>query len=198
MATSPARLFDPGESTPRPAWPEGVGGRGAILSDCGTYRYALWRDLEYENGFEADGRVLFVMLNPSTADDRQDDNTIRRCIGFAREWGHEQLVVVNLYALRATDPRELRRHSDPVGPKNDRWIEDLSASAARVVAAWGANTFVTQDRVDHVLHLIKGDSELLYGVECLGLTAEGHPRHPLFVPRDQKLLTYSPIEKGEK
>src|SRR5262249_14212908 len=92
--------------------------RAAVISDCGRYRYSLTRRW----GDAAEPRALFVMLNPSTADAEQDDPTIRRCIGFAKAWGMGSLEVVNLYALRATDPAALLSAPDPIGPKNDTMI----------------------------------------------------------------------------
>src|SRR5262245_13227298 len=104
----------------------------AELSPCGRYRYALtrtWGDPKKV--------VCWVMLNPSTADADQDDPTIRRCLGFSRAWGAGGLVVVNLFALRATDPDQLRIAADPVGPDNDSHLS-TAAFGRLVVAAWGA------------------------------------------------------------
>lgn len=110
------------------------GTRGATLSPCGTYRYDLWRRW-------GPGPVLWwVMLNPSTADADADDATVRRCIGFARREGYAGIGVRNLFALRATNPRDLVEASDPVGPWNDESMEGLCdepALAPVVVAAWG-------------------------------------------------------------
>src|SRR5215510_5582686 len=92
--------------------------RDAVLSDCGRYRYMLRRTWDHSKP-----RVLFVMLNPSTADAEIDDATIRSCIRLAKGAGYGSFEVVNLYALRATDPAELQRADDPVGPKNNDIIE---------------------------------------------------------------------------
>src|SRR3989449_11540410 len=105
----------------------------ACFSRCGTYRYALWRR------WAAGPQVLFVMLNPSTADAQRDDPTIRRCIGFARRWGCGGIEVVNLFALRATDPRRLRYTRDPVGPENVAHLARAAGRASLVGAAWGAD-----------------------------------------------------------
>ena len=114
------------EAPPRPAL------TGAAFSPCGRYRWHLART------WDADGsRVAFVALNPSTADATHDDPTIRRCIGFARRWGAGGVDVVNLYAFRATKPRDLFAADDPVGPDNDAWIDAVVARADRVVLAWG-------------------------------------------------------------
>ena len=152
--------------------------RRAAFSRCGTYRYALWRRWD-----ESRPHVLFVALNPSTADDRKDDPTIRRCIGFARDWGYGGLAVANLFAFRATLPAVLREARAPVGPRNDRWLARLAGETGLVVAAWGAYGRLA-DRAAEVAPWL-GDCH------CLGLTAGGAPRHPLYVRRDAPLLPYS-------
>lgn len=144
---------------------------GAVLSPCGQYRYCLSR-----SWLLGEGTVLFIMLNPSTADAETDDPTIRRCIGFARRWGYRQLLVGNLFAWRATNPRELRRVSDPVGPENDHHLVEMSVGADAVIAAWGAHG-VYRNRSQHVLGLLRNP-------ESLGLTKQGHPRHPLYLRAD--------------
>lgn len=148
--------------------------RGARISDCGRYRYALlrrWGDGQF---------VTFVMLNPSTADAEVDDPTIRRCIGFAKAWGYDALHVLNLYALRATDPRELLRADDPVGPENDRYLADHGGvsvtQSAPIIAAWGTNA--RPDRVTAVLAL----PCFSWNLWALGVTKSGAPKHPLYLP----------------
>lgn len=150
----------------------------AIVSPDGVYRYMLERQWDV-------GPILpFVMLNPSTADAEQDDPTVRRCIGFAQREGYCGLLVVNLFAYRATDPRELRRAIDPVGPENDRHLSTIFAAARRssapVVAAWGAKP--DPYRIRQVLRLADD-----VDMRCLGTTAAGDPRHPLYVRGDQPL-----------
>src|SRR5882724_4976365 len=95
-------------------------GNGAVLSDCERYRYALWRRWAERPA------VLFVGLNPSTADALQDDPTIRRCIRFAKAWGYGALYMGNLFAFRATDPRAMKAEADAVGPDNDGWLRQLA------------------------------------------------------------------------
>jgi hypothetical protein len=141
---------------------------GACFDHTGAYRYRLWREWDASRA-----AVAFVMLNPSTADAGTDDPTIRRCLGFARAWGFGRLEVVNLFALRATDPRLLRSHPDPVGPDNDRHIREVAAATAQVVAAWGA-LGTTRDRALAIGELLP--PSLL----TLGLTKRGQPRHPLY------------------
>lgn len=152
------------------------------------YRYTLTRG----PWLTGNGTVLFVMLNPSIADERQDDPTIRRCVGFAQSWGFRRLTVGNLYALRATDPRELFRAEDPVGPLNDLRLIGLARDADEVIAAWGATQHPQPERAGHVLDLL----DAAFGpVLCLGLTpATGQPRHPLYVAADTPLRPYARSE----
>lgn len=157
----------------------------AIISDCGKYRYVLRRDPD----LLADrAPALFVMLNPSKADAEQDDPTIRRCKNFAKLWGCAGLIVVNLYAFRATDPKELWKAEDPVGPENDFHLSN-QLFAGDVVCAWGNNA--REDRVLEFLELAnKAGSRLWH----LGLTKAGQPRHPLFVRADQPLIRWNERE----
>lgn len=156
---------------------------GAVLSDDGRYRYELTRT------WGAEPQATFVMLNPSTADADVDDPTIRRCIGFAKSWGCGGLVVVNLYALRATDPADLWRADDPVGPDNDAHLALALYLAARssgpVVAAWGAHA--RPDRVE-----LFADVAASLGVPLLALkvTKAGAPGHPLYLRADAEPLPW--------
>lgn len=149
----------------------------AIISRCGRYRYFLRRDLNAS--LTNVGRTaLWVMLNPSTADATDDDPTIRRCIGFTRAFDCDRLLVVNLYALRATDPRQLWEVDDPVGPRNDTHIREAASAASLTICAWGAGA--KPDRVAQVLPLLRDP-------RCLGTTADGSPRHPLYLPKTAQL-----------
>jgi hypothetical protein len=155
--------------------------RSAEVSDCGRYRY--WLRRAWQHG--GDGRVVcFVMLNPSTADALVDDPTIRRCLGFAQAWGFSTLSVRNLFALRATDPKELLTADDPVGPYGDAELA-AAVTADVVVCAWGAKVPFGRDK--RALELL-GDKPLF----CLGTTASGAPRHPLYLSKDAPLIPYPP------
>jgi hypothetical protein len=155
----------------------------AVFSECGCYRYTLTRI--WNGNLPA---LIFVMLNPSTADAKFDDPTIRRCISFARDRGFGRLKVLNLFAFRATDPTHMKAVRDPVGPDNDaHMIAALTAAAADgspVIAAWGVHG-VHNGRDGEVRKL-----SLECGVElkCLGSTKGGHPRHPLYVPAAQEFV----------
>lgn len=138
------------------------------------YRYHLLRFLN-EGG---SGVMLFVMLNPSTADEVEDDPTIRRCIGFANREGMGALAVMNLYAYRATDPKELKRVFDPIGPDNDEWLDSASRGADITVAAWGANAVPARSRA------VK---RMLTKPMHLGLTKGGFPKHPLYLKASTEL-----------
>lgn len=158
--------------------------RSAEISDCGRYRWWLRRHWKFfENGIHVPGKGIccFVMLNPSTADGTQDDPTIRRCIKFAQDWGYDTLSVRNLFAWRATDPRELF-HAESVtgGPRGD--TELLAACTANlVIAAWGAK--VPFERDIQAMDLIRKCFPRV-PIYCLGTTKDGKPRHPLYVRAD--------------
>jgi len=158
----------------------------ATISDCGLYRYALWRT--WDNTAPS---VLFIGLNPSTADEQTDDNTIRRCRQFAIDWGYGSLCMANLFALRATKPKNMKAHPRPVGDDNDRYLTELAAGADAVVCAWGAQGHF-QKRDMHVLSLLSQ-----YSLYCLGTTADGSPRHPLFVSGNTPLQRYIPDQTNE-
>lgn len=143
----------------------------AVLSPDRVFRYAL------ERRWGSGPFVLFVGLNPSTADEHVDDPTIRRCVGFAKAWGYGGLLMGNLYGFRATDPRALRTAADPVGPDTDVWLTTMMVRSGLVVAAWGANR-LARDRAPDVLAALGG----LRNVRHLGLTKDGSPRHPLYLP----------------
>ena len=146
----------------------------AVISDCGTYRYQLTRRW-------GDGPLLgWIMLNPSKADHRQDDPTVIRCMARARDGGYDGIRVVNLFALRATDPGELRTHRDPVGPENDRYLTELCRSDLDIVLAWG-NGGLYQNRSEIAENMLAGRTRVF----ALGnFTKAGEPKHPLFVAYD--------------
>ena len=157
---------------------------GAVLSADGVYRYSLTR------WWSPAGVVRWVMLNPSTADARDDDPTIRRCVGFARAWGYGAIEVVNLFALRATDPQQLAQHPDPVGPDNDLHLvgRDLLTVPVLTVCAWGAHHFAAE-RAAQVLARLREDGVTPHH---LGLTANGSPRHPLYLPKTATPVAFAP------
>lgn len=148
--------------------------RGARLSDCGTYRYRLWRIWN-----PCVAPLVFCMLNPSTADAEVDDPTVSRCKERARRLGYGGLEVVNLFALRSTDPKALYRHADPVGPENDAAIL-AAAERGNLICAWG-NHGKLRGRASAVLAMLRAA-----GLPALALrvSKDGHPSHPLYLPYD--------------
>lgn len=150
----------------------------AHFSRCERYRYALTRTWD-----RTLPSVLFVGLNPSTADATRDDATVRRCTTFARDWGFGSVALVNLFAFRSTDPSLLPHEDDPVGPANDEWINRLAAESGQVIIAWGIHGALLQ-RDQQVLQLIEEPF-------CLGKTKNGSPRHPLYLRRTALPRPYS-------
>lgn len=156
---------------------------GAMLSADGAYRYHLWRRM-------TEGpRLLFVMLNPSTADASVNDPTIRRCIRFAQREGFGRVDVVNLFAFRATNPADLFARLNgglAITTTENDMIAWAARNTDRTVVAWGAPGARVPDRVQHVLQLLP------QRVWCLGMTATtGQPRHPLFVRGDEPLVPFA-------
>lgn len=150
---------------------------GAVLSQCRTYRYLLWRNWQEELP-----TCCFIGLNPSTADETEDDHTIRRCIGFSKAWGCGGVVMLNLFAFRATDPKDLIAANDSVGDENDRFIIHNTRNADIVVAAWSAKgAFLGRDK--KVMQFVKN-------LRCLGKTKNGHPRHPSRMPNSATLVWF--------
>ena len=155
---------------------------GAELSDCGHYRYLLWRE------WDVWPPLGWIMLNPSTADAREDDPTIRRCIGFAKRDGYGGIRVVNLYSFRATNPKMLARAVDPIGKDGDPWgWLQPGVRVSDVVLAWGSVSKEATRRARNVLSRSEANVRLF----CLGTTRNGQPRHPLYIAGDTPLRPYS-------
>ena len=144
----------------------------AVYSPCERYRYALTRIWD-----PAGGKVMFVMLNPSTATEVQNDPTVERCERRARALGFGAFRVTNIFAWRDTDPRKMRAAADPVGPANDAAILEGAAWADTIVCAWGSHGEHLL-RGPHVETLLRGTGRPLHH---LGLTKHGHPKHPLYI-----------------
>ena len=143
----------------------------ATLSACGLYRYELKRIWD-----ETRPLVLFICLNPSTADAESEDNTSRVCINYAKRWKFGGLLIGNLFAYRSTDPRALRHVCDPVGPENDIWLKKLQTESSLVICAW-TKTGKLMGRSQHVLSFIKNP-------HCLVQGKDGYPGHPLYKRAD--------------
>jgi len=147
----------------------------AVISDCGNYRYVLRRSLGSLIRWYKP--CLFIMLNPSTADAEKDDATIRRCISFTKREGRTHLTVVNLFAFRATNPKKLFESDDPVGPENDKYlIEEIKK-----------HDLGAQPNISGRVKKLITNGILGRGIQCLGKTKKGFPRHPLYLKKDTKL-----------
>jgi len=151
---------------------------GAIFGPDREYRYRLHRTWNTEKL-----TVAFIMLNPSTADETANDPTVRRCIGYAKDWGYGTLLVGNIFALRSTDPKQLYEHTAPVGPDNDDHLQSINETAERTIAAWGTYGSL-RDRGIAV-------TKMLEGLQALNVTKHGHPNHPLYQPRNAEIQPYT-------
>ena len=165
-------------------------GSSAVISGCGIYRYRLTRIIGHGPA------ATFIMLNPSTADADVDDPTIRKCIGFCREWSCGQLQVVNLFAVRATLPSDVKRVRDPVGPENKKAFDEAMRiihgsgvdKPEPVVCAWGTHGG-HRDQDLEVMRWLRGYPKIK--PVALGITKHGHPKHPLYVPYSATLVPYA-------
>ncbi len=146
---------------------------GAEFSPDRIHRYSLWRIWNEEKEYAA-----FVGLNPSTADEYKNDPTVRRCINYAKDWGYGGFYMLNIFGFRSTDPKNLYKADDPVGPDNDHHIQKISSGAGITIAAWG----------NHGAFLDRGREtvKLLTEPHCLKLTKAGCPGHPLYLRKDLK------------
>jgi hypothetical protein len=160
--------------------------RFAKISPCLNYRYALGRLWDPTRPVD----LTWCMLNPSTADGTKDDPTIRQCIAFAQHWGFGGMSVVNLFAYRTPNPRDLLTVEDPVGPDNDLILATLMTRYHAVVTAWGSGATklskIATQQIAKVAELAEGR------MWCFGVNASGHPSHPLYIARDKALVRFTP------
>lgn len=153
--------------------------KSACISACQKYRYALTR--WWDGSLPV---VAFIGLNPSTADGSVDDQTIRRCTAYANAWGYGSLVMLNLFALRATNPKELKKAQDPVGPRNDYFICSRCRDADKIIVCWGTlGDYLCRDKA--ILSSIPG-----LKTYCLKQTVKGFPSHPLYLRKDLAPFLY--------
>ncbi len=151
--------------------------QGCFPNPPKKYRYSLWRIWDAKKA-----KLLFIGLNPSTADAFRNDRTVTRCIDYARRWGYGSLYMANLFALRSTDCNALHTASDPIGPENEYWIKKMASEANCVVLAWGNHgSYLNQHKA--ILKLVKNPM-------CLKVTKQGHPAHPLYMRGDLKPSPY--------
>lgn len=158
-----------------------VDGMGAEFSPCRRWRYALTRQWSEE---QQQRWLAFIALNPSTADERRNDPTVIRMTGFAKAWGFNGLVVLNIFAWRSTDPQALYEVADPVGPENDAALRRWTQRAGRIVCAWGCHGAL-HNRGEVVRRLLVDRA-----LEALAINQDGSPRHPLYVSQDTRPIPF--------
>ena len=146
--------------------------RGALFSPDRVYRYTLTRVWDAEKA-----RVCFILLNPSTANEKQDDPTIRHCIAFAKSWGNGGIEIVNLFAYRSTNPNVLRSVPDPFGPLNLEHILAVTAATPLIICGWGRKPPFEHDK--HVLGLLRARKRPVYALKVN--LSDGSPSHPLYL-----------------
>lgn len=160
----------------------GLPGYPAAFSPGRVHRYTCWRVWGDPSRY-----AQFLCLNPSVADETNDDPTVRRCIRYARDWGYGAFCMTNLFGYRATDPRDMKAAADPVGPDNTEWIMRISSDAGIVVAAWGAHGSFRGRAADIRDWFAMAGRPLHY----LGLTAAGEPRHPLYLRAELRPILWA-------
>lgn len=158
----------------------------ARLSPCRKYRYQLWR--RWRKG----PSLVWLLLNPSTADEKENDATIKRCIGFAQMWGYGRIDVINLFAFRSTNPNDLDLAHDPVGPENDKVIRRYGNE--QMIAGWGDKGSARAYRNERALAVIQLLKSLNCKIFCLGVTKKGQPRHPVRLPYVMKPTRFDSTE----
>lgn len=164
----------------------------AIFSPCEKYRYALIRNWAcghslFTDAEHSDEFAAFCCLNPSKADATRNDPTVVRCSNFAKAWGYGGFVMLNAFAYRATDPREMKRQPDPVGPSNDAMLQQVTEMAGIVVAGWGTHANFL-GRQKQLLDMLPKHCSLHH----LGLTKDGLPSHPLYLKADTQPTLWIP------
>lgn len=158
---------------------QGISGE-ATFSECGKYRYWLNRLWD-----KSKPKILFILLNPSTADSIEDDQTIRKCKSFSKEWGFGSMEIVNLFAFKSTDKSMLKKMNNVVGQENDKWILSRAEKVDLIVAAWG-NFGKFLNRSSKVKEMLIKNG---YKVKAIKLSKKGEPCHPLYLKN-----TLKPIE----
>lgn len=151
----------------------------ATFSSCRKYRYDLIRTWDPNKK-----TVSFVCLNPSTADERENDPTVRRCITYAKDWGFGTFHMLNLFAFRATERKDMKAYPEPIGSENDKYILNIANESSLIICAWGADgNHLSRDKeVVRILHK--------FDLKCLAVTKDGHPGHPLYLKKDLVPIPY--------
>jgi hypothetical protein len=155
----------------------------AVISPCTLYRYSLSRIWDKDKGI-----VNFIGLNPSTADAKEDDPTIRKCIKYAEKWGYGGIVISNLFAYRTPEPYLMKQTKDPIGKENDRYIKKLAEQSDVIVAAWGNDgEYLERDRFIR---------DLIPDLMCLKVNQTGQAAHPLYLNGDLKPVSYKNLKNA--
>lgn len=173
--------------------------RETIFSDCRKYRFTLWREFQSEllpqpvisgGNISKDGYVQFIGLNPSTADEKINDPTIRRCIDYSKRWGYSALCMTNIFAFRATDPKDMMAHEEPIemAYENAKQVELVAEGAALIVCAWGNHGSHMRRAEKFIKHL---GSVRNFKLHHLGLNADGSPKHPLYLKKTLTPIPYA-------
>lgn len=155
--------------------------KGAVFSICRTWRYQLHRIWD-----ESKPLLNVIGLNPSTADEQANDPTIERCQRRAKAMGMGGLLMTNLFAFRATDPRDMKAALDPVGSHNDVALLSAATRSSMILCAWGTHG-AFKDRARYVESLLGG-----FDLYCLGKSKDGYPKHPLYIGYNVQPSLYIP------
>lgn len=158
------------------------------FSKCRKYRFTLWREIlpDLFEGISSkqSGFVQFIGLNPSTADEVVNDNTVSKCIAWTKQWGYGAMCMTNAFAFRATDPADMLSQADPIGDGNDTWLNAIAIDASIIVPCWG-NDGAHMNRSETMLQYLPAEK-----LRCFGVTKQGHPRHPLYMANRAELLPW--------
>jgi hypothetical protein len=156
----------------------------AIFSEDYKYRYLLERD------WSKGSSILFILLNPSTADADKLDPTLKRAYNIAKKYGYGKLVVVNIFAVRGSDPSVIKDIVDPIGELNNYYIKKYSKKADRIIIGWG-NHGIYKNRSLEILKILKIYYDKIY---VLGINKSGEPKHPLYTKKNIKLKKYNYLQ----
>ena len=151
--------------------------KDAVLSENRKYRYLLSRTWD-----DTKPTVLFIGLNPSTADEKENDPTISKCVNYAKSWGYGQVLMENLFSVRSTDPSRLKYENDPIGSENDWYLQKSASAADLIIACWG--------NLGKLLNRDKEIISLIPNLYCLKQNKNGSPHHPLYLSKETKPLPY--------
>ena len=157
--------------------------KDAIISKCGNYRYSLSRIWDKDKPL-----VMFLMFNPSTADTDRDDPTIRKCIGYAKNWGYGGILVGNLFAFRSSDPLDLLYSDNPIGKHNGEYLEKMFDKSSIIIFAWGNQKILDKIYDGPFKDFSKNKNREKY--YYLELSKRGTPKHPLYLKKELKPIKY--------